>query len=337
MDEVASLAIRSAWSRIAQQRGNPPASSRSAISASYRMIQRKSMPAISVIIPAFNCAAYLPEAIESVLAQSLSDFEIIVVDDGSLDNTCEIVHSLLDDRIRYIYQENSGLPAARNTGVQQARGEYIAALDSDDLLAPTALDVMLSALKESRASWCITNVLKFWEKHQEIRRTEMPAGNLLHAILREDFIRRAMFIEKAALQRVGMWNPLMKMREDWDLNIRLIEAREPYCYVDKPLYLYRKRPDSITTGNPKRLLYYTKQVLREHHKKLADAGDPVAAKLYAQNMWDLGRQHFYRRGDMVNLVRCMTESLAYDRSLSRLFRLSLPGVFSRLRTRNSAF
>lgn len=278
------------------------------------------MPQVTVVIPTFNCAAYLPQAVESVLLQSFADFEIIVVDDGSVDNTREVMERYASDsRIHYVFQENSGLPAARNTGVRHARGEFIAALDADDLLAANALQAMYNALRASGASWCIIDVLKFWENFREVQRTELPAGgDWLHAMFRDDFIRRAMFLEVAALKRVGLWDAEMKMREDWDLNIRLIEAREPYIYLAEPLYQYRKRPDSITTGNPDRLFHYTEQVLRKHARRYADAGDQVAARLYAENLWDLGRQHLYRRRDPRSALRCMCESFRYDFKPSRL-------------------
>ena len=293
------------------------------------------MPQVSVVIPSFNCATYLGEAIASVLAQSLSDFEIIVVDDGSTDDTRKAVQCFLtDSRVKYLYQDNAGLPAARNAGVRQAHGEFIAALDADDLLDPTALKSMFTALKNSGASWCMIDILKFWENFTQVQHTRMPKGSLRTAIFHEDFIRRAMFIRTAALKRLGMWDPEMKMREDWDLNIRLIEANEPHAYLEQPLYLYRKRPGSITTGSPGRLFYYTEQVLRKHHKRQADLGDRTLAKLYAENMWDLSRQHLYREGNLRAAVRCAKESLAYEFKPSRLFHPILHNVVTRLSIRS---
>lgn len=278
------------------------------------------MPEISVIIPSYNCADFLSESVNSVFTQSFADLEIIVVDDGSTDNTSEVMSQYESDpRIRFIQQQNRGLPAARNAGVAESRGEYIAALDADDALEPTALEEMLAATRNAHASWCIIDILKFWENYTEIQRTQLPADGLKFGILREDFIRRAMFLNKSALERVGLWDPEMKMREDWDLNIRLIRAGEKHVYLPRPLYRYRKRPGSITTGDPKRLLAYTEQLLRKHHKQLADAGDPAIGEIYAEHMWDLARQHFYRRKDLLRTSACLKESLRYDFRLSRIF------------------
>lgn len=87
----------------------------------------------SVIIPAYNAAPYIYMSIKSVLDQTINDFEIVVVDDGSIDDTSKVVQSINDHRIRYIYQSNAGVSAARNTGIRSAKGEYICFLDADDL------------------------------------------------------------------------------------------------------------------------------------------------------------------------------------------------------------
>ena len=94
-------------------------------------------PAVSVIIPCYNHAHYLCRAVQSVLAQTYADWEAIIVDDGSTDNTREVATRFSDPRVRYIYQENRGLSAARNTGISAAQGSYLAFLDADDELEPT--------------------------------------------------------------------------------------------------------------------------------------------------------------------------------------------------------
>ena len=104
------------------------------------------MPVVSAIIPTYNFGRFLGEAIQSVLDQTFTDFELIVVDDGSTDDTREVVGSFNDSRIRYIYQENRGLPAARNTGIKASRGEYIAFLDSDDIWLTQNLELKVKSL-----------------------------------------------------------------------------------------------------------------------------------------------------------------------------------------------
>jgi len=107
------------------------------------------MPTISVIIPTYNHGSVVGEAIQSVLEQTLSDYEIIVVDDGSTDNTREVVRSFSDKRIRYVYQENRGRSSARNHAISLAQGKYVAFLDSDDLFLPTKLEKQVACMEKN--------------------------------------------------------------------------------------------------------------------------------------------------------------------------------------------
>lgn len=105
-------------------------------------------PTVSVIIPTYNCAKYICETIDSVLSQTYKDFEIIVVDDGSTDNTKEVLKPYME-KIRYIYQKNGGRSSARNTGIKTARGRYVAFLDSDDLWIPGKLAKQVNILESN--------------------------------------------------------------------------------------------------------------------------------------------------------------------------------------------
>lgn len=98
------------------------------------------MPLVSVVIPTYNSAQYIPEAVDSILSQTFKDFEIIVVDDGSTDNTEEVVTRIKSDKVRYFKQPNSGGPSKpRNVGVELARGNFISLCDSDDVIFPNKL------------------------------------------------------------------------------------------------------------------------------------------------------------------------------------------------------
>jgi glycosyltransferase involved in cell wall biosynthesis len=114
------------------------------------------MPKISVVIPTYNRSTYVTKAIDSVLAQSYRDYEIIVVDDGSTDNTCEVLKSYMN-KICYIYQENAGVSATRNRGVRESKGLYLAFLDSDDLWYPEKLELQVKHIQDNDAE----NVISF--------------------------------------------------------------------------------------------------------------------------------------------------------------------------------
>ena len=116
------------------------------------------MPKVSVIIPTYNRSKYVTKAIDSVLAQTYRDFEIIVVDDGSTDNTKEVLKPYTD-RIKYLYQENTGVSAARNAGIRAAGGQWIAFLDSDDEWLPEKLSIQMDYLsRHNEIVAFITNV-----------------------------------------------------------------------------------------------------------------------------------------------------------------------------------
>ena len=112
------------------------------------------MPKVSVMIPTYNYGKYIEKAIDSVLAQTCKDFEIIVVDDGSTDNTREIIEAKYKNVVRYFYQGNKGAPVARNFGLRKAEGEFVVFLDADDWLMPEALLSRLGYLKNhSDCGW----------------------------------------------------------------------------------------------------------------------------------------------------------------------------------------
>src|SRR4051794_36269759 len=120
-------------------------------------------PLVSVVIPAFNRAFILPEALDSVLAQTFKDFELIVVDDGSTDDTEEVLRPYVERRgVRFLPQANQGPAAARNRGIEAARGKYVAFLDSDDLWLPIKLSVQIPRMEaHPEAVMSYGNVLNF--------------------------------------------------------------------------------------------------------------------------------------------------------------------------------
>ncbi|MFH0731641.1 MAG: glycosyltransferase [Candidatus Omnitrophota bacterium] len=134
------------------------------------------MSLVSVIIPTYNNASFISEAVDSVLAQTYTDYEIVVIDDGSTDNTKEIL-SKYNNKIRYFYQENKGVSSARNLGIRQATGEYIAFLDADDLMLPDRLDELV---RFSEQNSLIITFSDFYEVHseQELHNLDMLSPRL---------------------------------------------------------------------------------------------------------------------------------------------------------------
>jgi hypothetical protein len=115
-----------------------------------------------------------------------------------------------------------------------------------------------------------------------------------------------------------MYDEDLAVREDWDINIRMIEEERPFTYINEPLYIYARTEGSLMTGNLRRVLTCTERVLRKHHKRLADSGNPPIASIYARNMWRLARSYFYEAHDFPAAFRSMRESMRYNFSLHRI-------------------
>lgn len=180
-----------------------------------------------MIIPSYNSARYLAEAIQSVLDQSYADFEIIVVNDGSTDETEAVVKGFSDERIRYFAQENKGVGAARNVGLRLARGEYVAFLDADDLFLPEKLsrqvefllqdpsvDLVFSGWEYINAEGKILGVEEPWKYRSSVLGVEdvlMGGGAPVHAVL----------VRRRCLENVGGFDEAMRAYEDSDLWLRL--------------------------------------------------------------------------------------------------------------------
>jgi len=208
-------------------------------------------PRVSVIIPTYNRARYLSEAIASVLGQTLTDLELIVVDDGSTDATPALVNSIQDPRLRYIAQPHRGLSAALNRGLENSRGEYIARLDSDDMFLPKALTTLLSAIETAPSisvAWARGQVMDESGRVQpRIRGSrERFAGEMLRSLMYQDCTQcSSMLIPKACLAQVGGYDEALAFSEDWDMALRL--ARQfPFRFVDQILVRVREHENAMT-------------------------------------------------------------------------------------------
>ena len=218
------------------------------------------MPAVSVLMPAYNVEAYVGEAIRSVLAQTFTDLEIVVVDDGSTDGTAAVVAALAadDSRVRLVRQANRGLAGARNTAMRVARGESFALLDSDDLWEPEFLAEQITILAArpeidivTGNGWMYGGLL-----HGELARPcpdARPAPDLA-AILGDE---RAVFIMSVFRRRVyevvGCFDETMRTNEDYDFWLRAAIAGFRFARNDRPLGHYRIRTDSLSASEMRML------------------------------------------------------------------------------------
>lgn len=213
-------------------------------------------PRVSVVIPTFNRGALLIPAIESVLAQSYSDFEIIVVDDGSTDDTERVAAQYLD-RLTYIQQPNGGVARARNSGILQARGELICFLDSDDLWRPGKLARQVQfADAHPEYGLIATEIAPFDEDGDHPQRAKAKLyrirnGFVLEHLLFWNWIQTStVMVRRKCLDQVGLFDEdVGQFGEDWLLWMR-IAAEFPVYFLPEPLVRYRIHPQSLMSHLP---------------------------------------------------------------------------------------
>ena len=187
------------------------------------------MSLVSIVIPTYNRAHMLGSAIQSVLDQTYDDWELIVVDDGSTDDTRELVSRYDDERIQYIYQDNKKLPGARNTGIRAGTGEFVAFLDSDDLFLPGKLDIQRAALIQDTDIGLVASGWTEIDLQHRPLRTHRPWQMKRGLALEEwlygcPFIVPSVLIRRDWLARVGLFDERQHYVEDWDLWLRLAYA-----------------------------------------------------------------------------------------------------------------
>ncbi len=209
---------------------------------------------VSVVIPCYNHGHYLSDALDSVLAQTFQDWEAIVVDDGSTDDTAAVAqrYAAGDGRIRYIHQENRGLAAARNAGIRAARGEYLAFLDADDAWEPAFLHICTAALR-TRPDLCAVYTGRIFmdEAGRELSRSDgvMLGGKALRQRLWQGgfFPVHSVLARADVVRATGGFDEALTSVEDWDLWLRITE-RHDMAGIGKPLARYRIYSGSMSTN-----------------------------------------------------------------------------------------
>lgn len=207
-------------------------------------------PRVSVIIPTYNRPEYLRQAVESVLAQTYVDFEVIVVDDGSTDNTAEVMATFDDRRVHYIFQQNAKLSAARNRGMKAARGEFIALLDDDDLFLPHKLAAQVTFLDSHPEVGLVAGGTQVITAEGTFVRTVEPwhrAPELTLDVCLDTALLTpsAVIFHRRWLDALDEWFDVeMGRAEDLDFWIRLVWAGCRMAWLPEIVTAYRQHPDS---------------------------------------------------------------------------------------------
>ncbi|HBC47709.1 MAG TPA: hypothetical protein DEO84_02180 [candidate division Zixibacteria bacterium] len=207
-------------------------------------------PLISVIIPTYNSAVYIEEALKSIFEQTYQDFEIIIVDDGSTDNTRQILRKY-GERIQYIFQANGGPSSARNNGIRKARGKYIAFLDADDRWLPTKLQKQLSIFERNNTIGMVTTgACSFDEKgvfgYSTNKRATLMQGNIARNIfLHSNIGTPTVLVKKEVFDKIGLFEENIRQSEDDNMWIR-IAANYDVELIDEALIQVRNHPSRMT-------------------------------------------------------------------------------------------
>jgi glycosyltransferase involved in cell wall biosynthesis len=284
-------------------------------------------PKVSVILPTYNRAHIIEKAIQSVLKQTYQDFEIIIIDDGSKDDTEKIIRGFQekDNRIKYIrFEENKGAAAARNAGINMSKGEYITFQDSDDEWVIDKLEKQMKVIETSSEN--IVVYCGFWRIDGD-EKTYIPdinisnrEGNIHKELLKRNFIGTpSILLLKKNLEKIGMFDENLSRLQDWDLAIRLSKYYN-FKLIDEPLYISYVLSDSISANYEALIIAmqiilakYQDEIYKDHKiikawsikfnsiaKYLLDNNDIKKAK---QLYWRAIKLYPFWRGNYIDLIK----------------------------------
>ena len=272
-------------------------------------------PQVSIVIPTHNSSRYLVKALDSVLAQTVSDFEVLVVDDGSTDDT-ECVMRHYGAPVRYIRQQNAGVAVARNNGISESRGRYVAFLDADDVWLPFKLERQLETINLSSANgvcYSAFSIVSSELEPMEVSQSQR-SGSLLESLLTRGNIvgtPSTVICERELLSEVGGFDAALSYGADWDLWLRL-SVLTGFCYVDEPLVMYRQHDGNMSRSAS--LVECDSLRVLEKGFEIDGLSDALRAKrraAFARNYMVLAGIYFHTRryGDS---LRCAARSVSMD-------------------------
>jgi glycosyltransferase involved in cell wall biosynthesis len=256
---------------------------------------------VSVVLPAYNRAATIRPAIESVLRQTRADFELIVVDDGSSDNTLEVVRSIEDPRIRVIASTpNRGVSAARNVGIRNAKGTWVAFQDSDDEWLPRKLERQMELIEQPGqtgiACYCgmviVGGLTETAGRRTQVRYIPDPSiakvdGQLLETLISASLAStQTLIVRRDMLLEVGGFDEQLPALVDWDCVLRLAR-KGTFMFVDDPLVIQRFSDNSITRDSRRRAMARARVI--EKNRELLLRHPAVLARHYRSVAGELRR------------------------------------------------
>lgn len=256
-------------------------------------------PLVTVLMPVYNGALYLREAVDSILAQTFTNFELLIIDDGSTDNTLAILQSYKDERLRIISQANAGVSAALNKGLIEAKGYYIARADADDICAPNRIEKQIEFLQTNPGYVLIGSDAEYMDKNGEYVFFYQNIGHSNEEIQQRymqhcPFIHSAVIYVKSLVLQLGGYDTNAHLFEDYFLWIKLIKLGK-VANLPEPLMSIRFNPESVTIDDKDCSLEYlsikkkaleTGQLTDEEGKKLKENSLKIAPtkKIYSYHV-----------------------------------------------------
>ena len=272
------------------------------------------MPRVSVIIPTYNCAQFIGRAIHSVFAQTYVDYEVIVVDDGSTDETKEVI-AQWDRKITYLSQSNRGVSAARNYAISRATGEFLAYLDADDKWYPRKLELCVDHLDfhlqcgfvHSEITVVDENDLVIFERFNLETERPAPYGACIIDLLKNSHIETSSVVERRrCFEETGGFNESLRSIEDYLHWIEIAANNQAIGYIDEPLAYYRRRKGSLSTqrANMAESMLQMLHLLLNERRLLEKCGSQAEA-IVRDRLNAIGRTlpYLYRKNGQSNLAR----------------------------------
>lgn len=252
---------------------------------------------ISIVVPVYNVEQYLKKCVESILAQTISNIEIILVDDGSTDQSGVICDELSeqDGRIKVIHQKNSGLSGARNTGIEVAQGRYIAFVDSDDYVAEDYIEVMLERLLEYNADISVCGIMRFYENEKIILddgKRSVSVYNGVQALENNLYQREIENNAVAKLYKIELFKnirfPVGKLYEDLGTTYRLLDISGKVVVDTRKKYFYLQRSNSIMykSFSPRNMdrIYISEQIVKYVQKEHPEYISAAVSRLFVASV-----------------------------------------------------
>lgn len=273
------------------------------------------MPEVSVIIPTYNSAGYVTQAIESVLRQTFRDFEILVIDDGSTDETEEVMRRY-DPVVRYIRQSNGGVAVARNRGIQEARGQYVAFLDADDTWFEDKLGQQIAALRITthyRVCYSAFTLADSELKPLATVQSKRVGSTLEDLLLRGNIVGSicTVMCQRSLFEVTGGFDDRLSQCADWDMWVRLA-AHTEFLYLHEPTVTYRQHGSNMSRNAA--LLEHDSVRVLEKGFQMATVPDSIKSRrrtAFARNYMVLAGTYFHARRHK-DFLRCAARSVSMD-------------------------